>query len=131
MRRHFLEDEFDVVKVSLKFAQHFINQRPVFHDQEVRVENAGILCSNRLGNALLHLQNLRAREDQRRFEAADLIRNLGWLNPAARNLVALIAHHMKRSSGDAGGNPDALQTRLLFCVIAAHQKRVAQVSRSG
>ena len=41
-------------------------------------------------------------------------------NAMPRDLVAIVAHDMDRPAGDAGGNPDALESRLLSRVIAAH-----------
>ena len=39
----------------------------------MRIEDARVLRANRLGDALLHFENLRARLDERAFEARDLV----------------------------------------------------------
>ena len=128
MGRHFLEDEFDVAEIGLEFAQDLVDQRPILDHEQVGVENPGVLRPDRFGDPLLHFENLGARLDERRLEPADFVRDLGRLDAMARDLVAIIAHHMDRSPGDAGGNPNALKSRLLFRVIAAHPERVARVS---
>ena len=59
--RYFLKDILDVAKIGLEFAQHFVNQGPIFDHEQVRIKNAGIFRADRLGDTLLHLENLDAR----------------------------------------------------------------------
>ena len=66
------EDVLHVVLVLLQGAQHFVDERAVFHHQQVRVEDAGIVRADGDGDALLHLQDLLAGGEQRRLEALDL-----------------------------------------------------------
>ena len=76
MSRHFLEHELDIAKIGLEFAQHFIDQGSVFDDQQVCVKNPGVLRPNRLGDALLHFENLRTGLNQRRLETGNLVGDL-------------------------------------------------------
>ncbi len=41
----------------------------------------------------------------------------------ARDFVAIILDDIEHSTRDAGGNPDALDPRLRFCILAAHPER--------
>ena len=72
--RHFLKNEFHVATIGFEFAQDFVDQRPILDHEQMRIENAGVLGADRFRDALLHLENLRARLDQRGFEARDLLR---------------------------------------------------------
>ena len=59
---------------------------------------------------------------------ANLIRYVFWLNAMTRNVVPVIAHDMDPSAGDAGGNPDTLESLLLPWFVAPHAAtRVADV----
>src|SRR5436190_8706511 len=87
IRRHFLENELDVAKIGLELPQHLVNQRPVFHHEEMRVEDAGVLRADRLRDALLHFENLRARLDEGGLEPADLVRDFGSLDPMFNDIV--------------------------------------------
>src|SRR5450759_534915 len=97
----------------------------------MRVEDACVFRADRFGDAFLHLENLGARLDKRSLEPPNLIRDVPCLNAMPRDLIAIVAHNMDRSAGKAGGNPDALESRLLPHVIATHAAaRVARMSRS-
>ena len=80
----FGEDKLDVELFSLEVAEHFIDQGPIFDDQKVRVEDAGILCPDRFGDPLLHLKDLRPGRDQGRFEPG----NLSWQPPNHRSFFS-------------------------------------------
>src|SRR5450755_3575694 len=86
----------------------------------MRVEDAGVFRADRFGDAFLHLKNLSARLDKRRLEPPNLVRDVPCLNAMPRDLVPVVAHNMDVSAGEAGGNPDALESRLLPRLIATH-----------
>ena len=75
--RYFLKNIFNVAAVGFEFAKHFVDQRPIFHDQQMRIENARILGPDRLCDALLHLENLPARLHERGLETRNLLRDPG------------------------------------------------------
>ena len=74
---HFLEHPFHIGKIGFQLAQHLVDQGPVFHHQEVGVENSSVFCPDRFGDALLHFEDLHPRLNERGLEPPDLIRNLG------------------------------------------------------
>ena len=77
MRRHFLKNELHVAMIGLELAQDFVDQRLILDHQQMSIENARVFRADRFGDLLLHLENLRARLDERGLEARDLIRD--WL----------------------------------------------------
>lgn len=92
MLGHFVKNKFHVAEIGLQFAQNFIDQRPILDHEEMRIENARVFRADRFGDALLHFENLRARLNERRLEAPDLVRNIAGLNAMPRDLVAIVAH---------------------------------------
>src|SRR6266487_3115530 len=93
------------------------------------IENGGIFCSDRFGNALLHLQNLHARLNKGRFEARDFIAHLGRRNAVTHHLIKLIAYDMDLAAGDSRRNASSSKSNFLGRVVAAHPLgRVRQMS---
>ena len=128
MFRHFMENKFHVAKIGLEFAQYFVDQRPVFDDEQMRIENARVFRTDRFGDTLLHFENLRARLDERRFEPRDLVRDIAGLNPVPSNVVAIVAHDQDFSPGNARRNSNAFEARLRSRVIFAHPVSLARMS---
>src|SRR6267378_3669518 len=95
----------------------------------MRIENGGIFCSDRFGNALLHLQNLQTRLNKGRFEARDFIAHLGRRNAVTHHLIKLIAYDMDLAAGDSGRDASSFKPNFFWPVVAAHPLgRVRQMS---
>ena len=94
-------------------AQHFVDQRAILDHEQVRVENAGVLGADGFGDALLHLENLRAGGDERRLEARDLRRDLAFLDAALRRRLVVRAIDEDRAAGDARRDADAVKALFL------------------
>ena len=74
-----LEDGLDVAPVALQRAQHLVDERAVFDDEQVGVEDAGVLRADGLGDLGLHFEDLRAcrsRADSKRAISAG--RSFSW-----------------------------------------------------
>src|SRR6516165_6547210 len=114
--RDFGEDELDVELVPLKCAKHFVDQCSVFDNQQMSVENTGILCADRFSNTLLHLENLCASGDERAFESDDLVRNIGCVNsPLWRFFVVGMVN-----KNNPAGYPWAYAESLKSYFLTAH-----------
>src|SRR5262249_17263444 len=86
----------------------------------MRIENSRVLSADRVGDLLLHFENLRARLNQRVFETRDLIRNVSWIHMIVHNVIALDREHMDGSTRDARRCGHAVATLFLVAAIAAH-----------
>src|SRR5437762_2487329 len=86
----------------------------------MRIENAGVLRSDRLRDALLHLENLRACGDERRFEARDLAGNFRIADAAHRRLFVVRAMNENDSARNAGRNADTVKTLFFLRLLVAH-----------
>ena len=86
----------------------------------MRVENGGILCANRLGDTLLHLQNLHACLNKSRFETPNLVRDLRSFDAIAYDFIGIFADDMNHAAGDSGGNACAVKPYFFSPLIAAH-----------
>ena len=73
---HLLEDGLDVAPVVLERAQDLVDERAILDDQQMRVEDAGVLGPDGVGDLRLHVEDLRAREQQRGLEPGDLRREV-------------------------------------------------------
>src|SRR4029077_4241088 len=94
----------------------------------MRIENGGVFCSDRFGNALLHLQNLHTRLNKGRFEARDFIAHLGRRNAVPHHLIKLIAHDMDLPAGDPGRDASSFKANFFWRVAAHPLGRVRQMS---
>ena len=74
--RHFLKNPFHVAALALQPAQHLIDQRSVFDDQQVRIKNGRVLGADRFGDLLLHLEDLHSRLNKRGLEARDFVADI-------------------------------------------------------
>ena len=109
-----LEDVLDVVPLLGQRPQHLVDEGSVLDDQQMRVEYAGVLGADGLGDPLLHLEDLRAGLDQRGFEPRDLGGNLGLRDsPDGRLLFVIGPIDEYGAAGDARGDTDAVEA--LFC----------------
>src|SRR5204863_8225110 len=90
LSRYLLENEFDIAKVRLEFAQDLVDKSSVFDNEEVGIKDSGVFGANRLRNSLLHFQDLPARLNQSCFESPDLVRHISGLNMMARYFIAII-----------------------------------------
>ena len=127
--RDFLKNPFDVATFALQPAQHFIDQRPVFDDKKVRIENRGVLGADRFRDFLLHLEDLDARLDERSFETRDLVSNLRALDLITRDVIVIVAHHVNDGMREAGRNTRALQSD--FVLSAAHSRAILKENYSS
>src|SRR6516164_5540262 len=82
----------------------------------MRIENAGIFCANRLGDALLHFEDLRARANKRTFEANDLAGDVGFFDsPFRRFFVVWVMNE-----NDPASNPRTYAQPLKSYFLTAH-----------
>ncbi len=116
----FLEHPLDITPIRFEFAQHFIDQCAVFHDQKVRIENGGILGADRFGDALLQFQNLHARLDERGLKARDFIGNLRRSDLMPDNIIEIVADHMRSAARGSRRDARSLKSSFLSGVIRAH-----------
>ena len=73
----------------------------------------GVLRADRFRDPLLHLENLRPRLDKRRFEAADLVRDLGSRDAMTRHIIhSSRTTWMLPASSSPGETPTAFETRF-------------------
>src|SRR5215468_10279806 len=95
------------------------------------IENRGVFGANGLRDALLHLEDLHPRLNERRFEAPNLVGDLGTSDAIARHVVKIIANDMHFTVGDSRRNTCCLETNFLSRVISAHlPARVKQMSNA-
>ena len=118
-----MKDPFNITKLCLELAQHFIDQGAIFHHQQVSIENAGIFRADRLGNALLHLEYLHAGLNERRFEAPNFIGNFRRCDTIMHDVIEIVAHDVNHALGDSGGNARTVKPNFLPHVIAVHPLR--------
>ena len=127
--RYFLKNIFNIAAVGFEFAQNFIDERSVFHHEQMRIENTRILGPDRLCDALLHLENLPARLHERGLETRNLFRDVSWFDPVACDIVHFVAHDVRATARDARSDSDTLKANFLFRALFAHLAgRVAQMS---
>ena len=93
----------------------------------MRIENAGVLRSNRLSDALLHFENLRTRLDQRCFEAADLASDFRSLDRMANDLVQILPDDVNAPAGNARRHAHALKADFFLRVISHPSGRVMRI----
>ena len=117
---HFLKNIFHVAAIGFEFAQDLIDQRPILDHEQVRIEHARVLGADRFRNALLHLENLRACLHERGFEARDLFRHLARFDTITRNVIDLVAHHVRTAARNARTYSDTLETQFRFRAFIAH-----------
>src|SRR5436190_1509436 len=82
------------------------------------VEDGGVFCSNRFRDALLHLQNLHARLNERSFETPDFIRDLRRRDAVPRDIIEVIAHDMNLSEGASRGDACSFKLNFLPSLVA-------------
>ena len=93
------------------------------------IEDSGIFCPDRFGNALLHLQNLHTGLNKRRFKATDFIPYLGRGDAITHDLVRLLADDIDFTAGDSGRNASSFEPIIFSRFVAAHPLgRVRQMS---
>ena len=101
MRGDFLKNPLDIAKVGLQFPQHFVDQCAILNHEQMSVEDCGIFCSDRFCNALLHLQNLHARLNERCFEPPDFVRDLGRGDAITRHVIQIVPNDMDLAVGSS------------------------------
>ena len=108
-----LEDGFDVAMLALQRAQHLVDERAVLDDEQVRVEDAGVLRADGVGDLRLHVQDLRAREQQRRLEPGDFRRELSSSATVWSEVVSSSGAGRKcLAPREPGRHPQTLETLL-------------------
>jgi hypothetical protein len=130
-RGDFLEDPLDIAKIGFQLPQHFVDQRAILDDEQMRIENGCILCPNGFRNALLHFQNLHARLNKRGLEPSDLVGNLGRRDAVPRNVIEVIAHDMDLGAGHSGRNACSFKPDFLTRAAAHAPARVKQMSNNA
>ncbi len=128
---NFLKDPLDIAKIGFQLPEHLVDQRPILDDEQMRIENGCILCSNGFRNALLHFQNLHARLNKSSLEPPDLVRNLGKRDPVPRNVIQVIAHDMDLGAGHSGRNACSFKPDFVTRAAAHALARVKQMSNNA
>src|SRR5215510_13977977 len=82
----------------------------------MRVENAGIFCADRLGDTLLHFEDLRASGNESALETNDFVGNIRFINsPFRRFFVVGVV-----DKNDTAGNPWTYTKPLKSYFLTAH-----------
>ena len=89
------------------------------------IENGGVFCADRFGDALLQFEDLHPRLYERRLETPYLTCNLSRLDAVAGNVIAVVPHDMNNAAADPGGYPGAVKPNFLlrFIAITTHARR--------
>ncbi len=121
---HLLENRFDVAPVAFQRPQHLVDERAIFHDEQVRVENAGVLRADGVGDPGLHLQDLRAGLQQRRLEPGNLCRKVLLGDGKFRRGLFLRAMDEETAPGETRRDAQTLETDFVVrrSSLAAHLK---------
>ena len=88
----------------------------------MRVENGGVLCADRFGDFLLHLENLDARLYERGFEPRDFVSDLRRFDLITWDVVEIVADDMNNAARKP--RRDACPLKPDFLVIAAHPRAI-------
>ena len=100
--RDLVENEFDVVQLALQSAQGLVDQRAVLDHQEVRVEDTGIVRTDRPGDFLLDIEKLLTRGDEGGLEAFDLAGDVRLLDVAKGYFLFVLPVDDDLRFGNAG-----------------------------
>ena len=65
------------------------------------IENCGVFGSDRFRDALLHLEDLHPRLNERRFEAPNFVGDLRWRDAIARHIIEFVANDVDLAAGDS------------------------------
>ncbi len=84
------------------------------------VENGRVFCSNRFRDALLHLENLHPRLNQRGFEAPDFIRDLGRRDAVTRDVVKIVTDDVNPAAGNSRRDARSVKPNFLPRVLLVH-----------
>ena len=98
---NFLKSELDVAMFVFQSTQDLIDERLVLHHEQVGIENSGILRADGVGDLLLHLENLRARLNERGFKARDFVGDMRRLDAITHDVIALDREDMNRAARDS------------------------------
>ena len=123
----FLEDRFDFDQIGLKLAQDFVDQRPIFHDQQMGIENSRIFGPNGFRNPLLHLENLHPRLHEGGFETRNFGANLRGIDFVADDFLKFVAHDLHDAAGDPGRDSNTVEPRFAFFPVATHSQQSSPV----
>ena len=85
-----LEGLFDVDLLLFHQAGHLVDQGAVFQNQQVGVENAGVLRTHRLTDLALDVQNLLTGLNKRLFEPLPFVRQFGFGDRMSRDGVVAL-----------------------------------------
>src|SRR5581483_4364422 len=97
----------------------------------MRIKNGRVFCADRFRDALLHLQNLHARLNQRGFKPAYLIRDLRWRNAITNNIIQVIANDMNPRAGDPWRDAYSFKANFFLRAVAHATARVKQMSNNA
>ena len=110
---HLAEDVLHRAEVFLKGAEDLVDEGAVFHHQQVRVEDAGIMRADGFGDFLLQLGDLLASGEQRHLEALDLAGDGRLLDAQLQRFVVLRAVHEDGAAGNARRDAHAVEAHFL------------------
>ena len=106
------EDVLDVEAIALEGAEDFIDEGAIFDDEEVGIEDGGIVGADGDGDFLLKLEDLLAGGEESAFEALDLVWDVIFRDAMVRGLLVVRAMVEDGAAGDAGGGGDAVEAEL-------------------
>jgi len=102
------------VQSALQSAQGLVDERAVFDDQQVRVEDAGIGRADRPGDFLLDIEKLLPRGNEGGLEAFDLTGDIRFLDVAKRDFLFILPMDDDLGLGNTGRNAQSLADRFLI-----------------
>ena len=115
-----MEDVFDVPAFELELAQDFVDQGAVFDDEQVGVEDAGVLGADRFGDPLLHFEDLLAGEQQGGLEAGQFAGQFGFFDLPGGEFLVLGPDDAHGAACDAGRNAHTLEPTFTALLGFAH-----------
>ncbi len=122
---HLLVGKVDIDQPALQLLLHRFDQRGVFQQKNMRVENAGVGLADGAGQLIADGLDLLARLEQRRLEAGDFARDILGPNAALADDMLVRIEEKQRADGDAGRDGRPLVILLLAVALAAPMSRLA------
>ena len=115
-----LEDVFDVPVFALQGAEDFVDEGAIFYDEEVGVEDAGVLGSDGARNAGLHFEDLLTGLDQGGFKPGYFPGHFPFFNAPGGGGFFFGPEDEYSSPSDAGRYAYTMETPLNSLLGFAH-----------
>ena len=118
-----LEDMLDIAMISLETAKHFVDQRSVLHDKQVRIENTRILRADGRNDAALDFKQFDARRNQRGLEPGNLAGELLPRDVPREDLLILGIINKGRKMSDSLSYRNTLESLFHFFLKGGIHRR--------